>query len=321
MGAGQPRVGTPYGNLYEPAHFGCQGGGGGGLGGGVIKMQVTDRLKVDGTLSCSGLPGTSSTSGGGSGGSLWIETNLMQGYGQMQVNGGDGKRSSSSLNHHGGGGAGGRIAVYFKRNRTYSGTFEAYGGNSWGNGGTAGGAGTIFLFHRIHRHRTLVISNKNRSPLKPRDQLISGYSDLSLVPGIAWLLIESGEHRFAKDMNYHFEELQIYGGVHLAAHQTSKNKSASLYFRHMIGDRSGTVHVGSDQLMDLNRSEIDLPFNVHVYRGGYLGLARQTIVHGVSLHIDGVIENIQDLTLHHAGVLYLKEGSRTGNTHFKDDFK
>ena len=283
-------------------------------------MRVTNRMKVDGTISCNGSPGSASGSGGGSGGSIWIEANIIQGYGQMQVNGGDGKRDPHSL-HQGGGGAGGRIAVYFRSNRTYSGTFEGYGGNSWGNGGIAGGAGTVFLYHRVHRHRTLVVSNKGRSPLKPRDQPISSYSDLSLVPGTTWLLTESVEHEFAKDMNYHFEELQIYGGAHLAVHELFQNKSASLHFRHMIGDRSGTVHVGTGQLIDLERSEIDVPFNVHVYRGAYLGLAPQTTVHGVNLHIDGVIKNIEDLLLHHDGVLYLNEGSRTGNAHLKDDFR
>lgn len=319
MSAAQSRVGTPFGNVYEPAHFGCRGGGRGGLGGGIIKMLVTGRLKIDGTIGCDGSSGQAGASGGGSGGSIRIETNLMQGYGQITVNGGDGKRDYR--NYHGGGGAGGRIAVYFYSNRTYSGTFEAFGGNSGGNMGTAGGAGTIFLYHRFHHHRTLIVSNKDRSPFKPRDQPISSYSDMSLVSGTTWLLTTSTASQFVQDMNYHFEELQIYGRAHLALHELSINKSSSLKFRHMIGDRSRTVHIGSNQFMDLNRSEIDLPFNVHVYSGGYLGLAPKTTVHGINLHIDGVIENIQNLLLHHAGVLYLNEGSRTGNTHRKNDFK
>ena len=41
-GSNQPRVGIAYGHLYEPAHFGCPGGGGGGgLGGGVHKHYRT----------------------------------------------------------------------------------------------------------------------------------------------------------------------------------------------------------------------------------------------------------------------------------------
>ncbi len=240
----------------------------------------------------------------------------------MQVNGGDGHQyyRDHVLTYDGGGGAGGRLAVYFKSNRTYSGTFEAYGGNGGTHGGTAGGAGTIFLYHRIYRHRTLIVSNQLRSPLKPRDEAISNYSDLSLIPGTAWLLTEGEIHELAKGLNYHFEELQIYGGVHLAIHENSGGKP-SLHFRHMIGDRSGTVHVGRNQLMDLNRTEIDLPFSVHVYIGGYLGLAPHTVVHGVNVHVDGVIENIDDLLLHHSGVLYLNEGAQTGNTHIKDSFR
>jgi hypothetical protein len=240
----------------------------------------------------------------------------------MQVNGGDGHQyhHHNGATYNGGGGAGGRLAVYFKSNRTYSGTFEAYGGNGGKHGGTAGGAGTIILYHLIHRHRTLVVSNKLRSPVKPRDEAISSYSDLSLIPGTAWLLTEGVIHEFAKGLNYHFEELQIDGGVHLAIHENSGGKP-SLHFRHMIGDRSGTVHIGRDQLMDMNRTEIDLPFSVHVYKGGYLGLATFTVIHGVNVHVDGVMENIDDLLLHHGGVLYLNEGAKTGNTHIKDSFR
>ena len=40
----------------------------------------------------------------------------------------------------------------------------------------------------------------------------------------------------------------------------------------MIGDRTGAIHVGENQVMDLKRPKIDLPFNVHVYPDGFLGL-------------------------------------------------
>ena len=81
LGTNQNRVGTPYGNLYEPTDFGCLGGGvnGPGLGGGIIKIKVLNKFKVDGAVTCSGSSGRVSASGGGSGGSLWIETNIMQG--------------------------------------------------------------------------------------------------------------------------------------------------------------------------------------------------------------------------------------------------
>ena len=89
-GRGQSQVGTAYGHVYEPEHFGCQGGGSGGLGGGVIKMNIRGALKIDGTVHCDGEAGTSRQSGGGSGGSIWIDADLIQGYGTVRVNGGRG---------------------------------------------------------------------------------------------------------------------------------------------------------------------------------------------------------------------------------------
>ena len=89
-GKDQTRVGVAYGHLYEPQHFGCQGGGTGGLGGGIIRMSVRGTLQIDGTISCNGAGGPQSRSGGGSGGSIWIDTSLMKGYGAVQVNGGQG---------------------------------------------------------------------------------------------------------------------------------------------------------------------------------------------------------------------------------------
>ena len=76
--------------MYEPEHFGCQGGGTGGLGGGIIRLSVRGTLQIDGTISCNGAGGQQARSGGGSGGSIWIDTSLMKGYGAVQVNGGRG---------------------------------------------------------------------------------------------------------------------------------------------------------------------------------------------------------------------------------------
>ena len=221
---------------------------------------------------------------------------------------------------HGGGGSAGRIAVYFRSNRTYSGSFEALGGDASGEA-LAGGPGTIFLYHLVHKHRTLLISNVGRKALPADHQAIQDYSQIALDSGRAWLLPTSGSHVLAGDQNYNFEELQIYGGAHLAVLTEPHNRAASIYFRNMIGDRTGTIHVGYNQTMDLVRPTIDLPFNVRVYRGGFLGLAPDTTVHGVEIHVDGVISYLKNLTLHHGGLLSLRENSRTGNEAEENDFK
>ena len=93
-GRHQSRVGLAYGHLYEPEHFGCRGGGSGGLGGGIIRMSVTGTLQIDGTISCNGGSGQEDRSGGGSGGSIWIDTKLIKGYGTVQANGGGGNMES-----------------------------------------------------------------------------------------------------------------------------------------------------------------------------------------------------------------------------------
>ena len=79
-GANGRIVGTVYGHVYEPEHFGSRGGGSsGGKGGGILKINVRGTLKVDGTIHCNAQSGQASRSGGGSGGSIWITTNRFQG--------------------------------------------------------------------------------------------------------------------------------------------------------------------------------------------------------------------------------------------------
>ena len=195
-------------------------------------------------------------SGGGSGGSIWIKCNTIKGRGNVTVYGGAGGSNS------GGGGAGGRIAVYFAENSTYTGYFRAMGGTSQFE---VGGAGTIFLYHLVHTHRTLLLDNGGHQPLKNR---IQDYSDLSQDGCRTWILPVSGRHMFANSSHqFHFEELQIYGGAHLAILTDPINTKVSFFFKHMIGDRTGTIHIANNQVMDLKRHFLDLPFTPYIYEG------------------------------------------------------
>lgn len=60
--------------------------------------------------------------------------------------------------------------------------------------------------------------------------------------------------------------------------------------------------------MDLERDEIDLPFNVRVYDGGYLGLAPITYIHDVTIWLHGELDHTQQLTLRRNGSLSLHHG-------------
>ena len=315
-------TGRAYDDLYEPDMFGSAGGRKGngyrgGNGGGVIWMNVTDTIDIDGLVSANGEDGPNSGSGGGSGGSVWMHCNRILGYGIISANGGSGWRKAGAP---GGGGSGGRIAIYFHENdtSTYF-VYEARGGAARGCQlgredlceAEAGGPGTVFLYHMIEEHRTLLIHNGGQKPLV---SAIADYNDLRTEGGKAWILPESGKHHFAnRGQDFHFEELQIYGGAHLAILTEPAGKSASLFFKHMIGDRSGVVHVGLNQVMNLRRDEIDLPFSVHVYAGAFLGLAPYTEVHGVTLYLSGELAHVENMTLHHGGALWMYHGGRTVN--------
>lgn len=187
--------------------------------------------------------------------------------------------------------------------------YQAHGGSASDRAGN-GGPGTVFLYHLIHTHRTLLIDNNNKKPFT-RD---INWDKLDEEGGRAWIMPDSGIHHLAgKQHRFHFEELQIYSNAHLATWPlaTSVGQNISLFFKFMIGDRTGFVHIGNQTIMDLNRPEIDLPFSAHVYLGGHLGLAPVTTIHGVQIILRGVLAYVKNLTLHHGGELWLNPGGRT----------
>ena len=265
-------AGFAYGDLFEPDVFGSSGGSGvggakGGSGGGMIWMNVTGVIYIDGEVSAHGSPAAeTSGGGGGSGGSIWMYCELIKGYGRISANGGAGSELTSDP---GGGGAGGRVALYFRRNETFSSfRYTAYGGAAGdGNGAQNGGGGTVFIYHLLEDHQTLIIDNNGLQP-PSEEHIINDYGDLSGDSCRTWILPQSGRHFFAGgSYRYKFNELQIYGSAHLAVLVEPFPQPTDLFFLHMIGDRTGTVHLGNQQVMDLERPEIDLPFSVQVYAG------------------------------------------------------
>jgi hypothetical protein len=121
------------------------GGGGdpssgilGGAGGGAVNINVSGTLTVDGTISASGSSGDSSgliTSGGGSGGSIFITVGTPAGTtGIIRTDGGDAPGNS-------GGGGGGRMRVEITGDNTFRGNCEALPGNAFLAG--TGQAGSI----------------------------------------------------------------------------------------------------------------------------------------------------------------------------------
>ncbi len=162
--------GTPgptYGSVDTPARLGSGGSGNSaGFGGGALILEVDGILTVDGTLSAHGGDGGLDT-GGGSGGSVWLQAQTISGEGIIGADGGNGTGSGRA------GGGGGRIAMDTPTN-FFTGIIRAQGGPS---DYIRGGHGTF---------------NFQSDP--EADLVIAG--DIALPPGTNWvfrsLTVQSG---------------------------------------------------------------------------------------------------------------------------------
>lgn len=76
--------------MYNGFPLGSSGGAGspnypGGRGGGIFALYVNDTLDIEGTVRANGDRYGGSFAGGGSGGSILIKTNKLEGSGLVQV--------------------------------------------------------------------------------------------------------------------------------------------------------------------------------------------------------------------------------------------
>ena len=139
-------LGTTYGSVTNPVLVGS-GSGGTLRGGGVILIEVTGGMAVNGTIAANGQGFTGSgVVGGGAGGSINIATRTIMGAGTISSDGG---RVFDSTNRGRGGGGGGRIAVILTGSGATFADYElsqitAYGG-SGESGYESGAAGTLYL--------------------------------------------------------------------------------------------------------------------------------------------------------------------------------
>jgi hypothetical protein len=137
-GRGGLSGGLPYGSMTEPVYSGSGGGAAAGnaAGGGAVRLFVTGRLLLDGSVLANGLYSTvtDQQNGAGAGGSVYLQVGTLSGAGAIQANGG------TSIMPSGGSGGGGRIAIYYAT-FTHNGQIQARGGG----GSLPGGVGTIYL--------------------------------------------------------------------------------------------------------------------------------------------------------------------------------
>lgn len=230
---------------------------------------------------------------------------VFRGMGNITANGGSQYPGGSGT---GGGGAGGRVAIYFNVNNTYLGSYQSHGGDVFNTGShvqaSVGGPGTIFLYHQEYQHRTLYVNNDGLQT--KQDAYIHDYNDISKDTFKAWIFPDAGKHWLALgNFDFRFEELQIYGNAHLAILPEPVSDGANIHFKNMIGDRTGVVHIGPQQVMDLRRPFLDTPFSTYIYHHGYFGMAPDTNLEKVFVHAEGTFDHVINMTLIAGGELRL----------------
>ncbi len=157
--------GFPYGSLTQPFERGSGGGFGfgpvhddGSAGGGALRLRVGGTLTVNGRLSADGQTGWQDSSGGGSGGSLWVTAGAVNGSGQITADGGAGEWFG------GGGGGGGRVAIYYRTSdpaNRFTGRLSAFGGEgfAWGEDGSVLVSSAVETLQVILQSPAGVVSN------------------------------------------------------------------------------------------------------------------------------------------------------------------
>lgn len=265
--------GTWYGSAFNPNDTGSGGGsssyGAGGVGGGYLRLTVVRVVKLEGAISVTGTSGEASNSGGGSGGSVWISADDIQGNGIIIAKGGDGKGT-------GGGGSGGRVGIYLQKPMSFEGLLQAQGGS----GKEAGAAGTLYI--------------KDNNKFIPRKRL--WIDNLAIAINKAQtVLYEAGV------VNYLFDELRLTGMSRFEIYNLQR-KFQTIQVTRFVSDGVGEIAIRKNQtllaeVLEAKESHLTLTTNIYVEEGANLVVASNLTVDGATLTLDGKLSNVRHLVV------------------------
>ncbi|WP_435104209.1 hypothetical protein [Arhodomonas sp. AD133] len=132
---GDEEPGAVYGDFRQASTAGA--GGEGSAGGGMLRVTAQTAV-VDGEILADGAATDDTYVGSAAGGSVFIDTEALQGMGTIRANGGEAERDPT--------GSGGRIALEYASGDISQLTLDARGGRLRGDREeTRGGAGTVTL--------------------------------------------------------------------------------------------------------------------------------------------------------------------------------
>lgn len=228
--------GLPYGSVYRPFHLGSGGGHGqgtGGSGGGMLLWKVGQELELDGLVTLRGRNGSGLNAGGGSGGSILIETTNITGYGEINVQGGDCSGPNSS------GGSGGRIAVHVRFRHKYAGVYKAYGGLGKSNAA----AGTVYVEENARgpQYAELKYDKSTNKTFTVANHRYLEVDNNNIKSDWSSMLLEN------KFIYYEFNELFLTRGANLQVNHPPGNTNITVIVHHFLGDGSGRFHLRKNQ--------------------------------------------------------------------------
>ena len=294
----------------KPIAFGSSGGGGNGAteatGGGVLLIRAREKMIHDGEITVNGKDAVKNSDyGGGSGGSVFIETESFDGSGVIRAHGGAGGDSG------GGGGSGGRIAVHYNSS-FFSGSMSAYGGSS---NSEVGAAGTIYKKNEVTDFSVLEVYNQGRPASKEE---IGSYSDLRSDSARTWLISSSNTLVSVALVDVSLgstvyrglviDEVKLGGSAHLAIEPDGSNirlHTFKKFYGTFEGNSFGFVHVGPNQLVSIPNTDYYIPVNLKIYQSGYIKLPNRVMLHKNSLSLNaGYLIGVTDLTISQCKVTF-----------------
>ena len=289
---GGSNPGKAYGSVYSPKDLGSGGGHGsgvGGSGGGYLMWVVGRHLEVNGLVTAKGLSGLGTNAGGGSGGSIFIETTNMTGHGELNVEGGIGSGM-------GGCGAGGRIAIHCKWRYKYGGRIKDKGGQSTYIGVNLGAAaGTGYkeenyrpLDYRIRKY----LKSSNETIMQVDHTYVHADNEGYDVPGATVLMEEN-------TVVYEFDELELTGYSRLIVYHPLSS-SVNVTVHRFIGDKTGQFHIFDRQKIFVEVVEslsniTEAPCSYLIDVGGEILVPSEVHFYGTRSILKGVITGIERL--------------------------
>lgn len=150
----------------------------------------------------------------------------------------------------------------------------------------------------IH-NRTLHVDNQNQGPKNPFRNLTSAYTEYHQSSAMTWL-IPSVYPSFVPETlltsQVTLDELQIYRQSQLAIlNPSTPTHRINVSVAMILGDRSGHLHIGFNQSLWVGSGQI--PNHLSLYHGADTTLQGELRVAGVNVMVEGVVNNVENLTV------------------------